>query len=125
MAEHKNERAAEGKPDDTLTKGEPMKKIRRRSRTGRRGAASRSAARSRGRAAPTPQGVAGGPRFAVDPFWPKPLKDNWIFGQVPGLTVDSRDHVWISHRPRTLLDDEKGAQKSPPATRCCTAPRRR
>ena len=71
---------------------------------------------------PEAQGVAGGPRFAVDPFWPKPLKDNWIFGQVSGIAVDSRDHVWITHRPRTLLDDEKGAQKSPPATRCCAAP---
>lgn len=69
-----------------------------------------------------PQGVSGGPRFAVDPFWPKTLKENWIFGHVSGLSVDSRDHVWITHRPRTLLDDEKGAQKSPPATRCCTAP---
>ena len=69
-----------------------------------------------------PQGVADGPRFVVDPFWPKPLKDNWIFGQVAGLSVDTRGHVWIAHRPATLVDDEKGAQKNPPATRCCTAP---
>ena len=69
-----------------------------------------------------PQGVPDGPKFVVDPFWPKPLKDNWIFGQVSGLTVDARDHVWITHRPATLLDDEKGAQKDPPANRCCTAP---
>jgi hypothetical protein len=68
-----------------------------------------------------PQGAPGGPQFMVDPFWPRPLKDNWIFGQVSGLSVDARGHVWITHRPRTLLDDEKGAEKSPPATRCCTA----
>ena len=69
-----------------------------------------------------PQGVPDGPKFVVDPFWPKPLKGNWIFGQVAGLSVDARDHVWIAHRPGTLLDDEKGALKDPPATRCCTAP---
>src|SRR5262245_54326467 len=70
---------------------------------------------------PEGQGAPGGPKFVVDPFWPKPLRDNWIFGQVAGLTVDSRDHVWVTHRPATLVDDEKGAQQNPPATRCCTA----
>ncbi len=68
----------------------------------------------------TPQGVDGGPKFVVDPFWPKPLKGNWIFGQMGGLAVDSRDHVWILHRPATLAADEKGAQQQPPLNRCCT-----
>ena len=68
----------------------------------------------------TPQGVEGGPRFVVDPFWPKPLKENWIIGQVAGLHVDSRDHVWILHRPNTLLADEKVA-KPDQARRCCAA----
>jgi len=66
-----------------------------------------------------PQGVAGGPKFAVDPFWPKPLKENWIFAQIAGLAVDSRDHVWVLHRPGTLLADEKGAMSAEPAARCC------
>lgn len=69
-----------------------------------------------------PQGAPDGPKFVVDPFWPQPLRDNWIFGQVAGLSVDTRDHVWITHRPRSLVDDEKGAQANPPTTRCCTAP---
>jgi DNA-binding beta-propeller fold protein YncE len=59
------------------------------------------------------------PRFKVDPFWPKPLPDNWIVGQVAGVAVDKNDHVWIIHRPGTLLDDEKEALKNPPASRCC------
>src|SRR5450830_59963 len=69
-----------------------------------------------------PAQVASGavPRYQVDPFWPKPLKDNWLFGHVSSVTVDSRDHIWVLHRPNTLLDDEKGAQKKPPANRCCT-----
>jgi DNA-binding beta-propeller fold protein YncE len=59
------------------------------------------------------------PQFQVEPFWPKPLPENWILGQVSGLAVDSNDHIWIVHRPRTLLDDEKGAMANPPATKCC------
>jgi DNA-binding beta-propeller fold protein YncE len=65
------------------------------------------------------QGGAKGPQFTVDPFWPKPLPDKWILGQVAGVAVDNQDNVWIIHRPATLLDDEKGAQKTPPETRCC------
>ena len=61
------------------------------------------------------------PKFEPDPFWPKPLPGNWILGQVAGIATDSQDNVWIIHRPATLLDDEKGAQKNPPETICCTA----
>ena len=60
-----------------------------------------------------------GPRYIVDPFWPKDLPDNWTLGQVGGIAVDNDNNVWIVHRPNTLLDDEKGAQKTPPETRCC------
>jgi DNA-binding beta-propeller fold protein YncE len=64
---------------------------------------------------------AGVPQFKVDPFWPKPLPGNWMLGQVAGIAVDKNDNIWIVHRPTTLLDDEKGAQKNPPETKCCTA----
>jgi hypothetical protein len=43
-----------------------------------------------------PDGVA---QFAVDPFWPQPLPNNWILGQVAGQSVDNDDNVWIIHRP--------------------------
>ncbi|MGE5638746.1 MAG: hypothetical protein ACM30H_01515 [Clostridia bacterium] len=59
------------------------------------------------------------PKFAVDPYWPKPLPENWILGQVAGIAVDRNDHVWIIHRPSTLVDDEKGALQNPPLTKCC------
>ena len=68
--------------------------------------------------APAAQGVPAGPKFAVDPYWPKPLKENRIFAQVAGLAIDSRDHVWVLHRPRTALPDEK--PKADPTVRCCT-----
>jgi len=66
-----------------------------------------------------PAAAADVPRFQVDPSWPKPLPDNWIAGQVAGVAVDKNDHVWIIHRPGTILDDEKEAMKTPPSARCC------
>ena len=65
--------------------------------------------------------AAGTPQFKVDPFWPKPLPGNWILGHVAGIAADKNDNIWIVHRPGSLLDDEKGAQKNPPETKCCTA----
>jgi hypothetical protein len=59
------------------------------------------------------------PKFAVDPFWPKPLPNRWILGQVSGVAVDSRDDVWIIQRPRTLSEDERGAALNPPRSECC------
>jgi glyoxylase-like metal-dependent hydrolase (beta-lactamase superfamily II) len=46
------------------------------------------------------------PTYAVDPFWPKPLPNHWIIGAVAGVAVDSRDHVWLTHRPSTLQPNE-------------------
>src|SRR6516165_7964547 len=46
------------------------------------------------------------PQFRVDPFWPKPLPNHWLVGAVAGVAVDSRDHVWITHRPSSLQPNE-------------------
>jgi DNA-binding beta-propeller fold protein YncE len=59
------------------------------------------------------------PSFAVDPFWPKPLPNNWIIGQVSGVTVDAQDHVWIVHRPSSLTPTDTGAAQDPPISACC------
>ena len=61
------------------------------------------------------------PQLQVDPFWPKPLPNNWILGQVSGVSVDSRGGVWIVQRPRSLSDRELGAQQNPRWSRCCVA----
>ena len=37
------------------------------------------------------------PMFAVDPLWPQPLPNHWLLGPTIGVTVDSRDHIWIVH----------------------------
>ena len=33
------------------------------------------------------------PQFLVDPFWPKPLPNNWLLGQVASVAVGPDDHV--------------------------------
>ena len=42
------------------------------------------------------------PRFVADPFWPKPLPNGWVTGEIGGTCVDSRDHVFIVTRRRHL-----------------------
>jgi hypothetical protein len=59
------------------------------------------------------------PAFRVDPYWPKPLPNNWIIGQVGGMAVDAQDNIWVFQRPRSLTDDEKGAALNPPRSKCC------
>src|SRR5882757_4203859 len=59
------------------------------------------------------------PEFKVDPFWPKPLPNNWLFGQIGGVAVDGQDHVWVVQRPGSLSEDERGATLNPPRSKCC------
>jgi DNA-binding beta-propeller fold protein YncE len=59
------------------------------------------------------------PRFEVDPMWPKPLPNHWVMGNVIGLGVDSRDHVWIVHRAASLERMELYATTKPPSATCC------
>src|SRR4029077_1992218 len=61
------------------------------------------------------------PMYKVDPFWPKPLPHKWIMQQVPTLTVDKDDHIWVFNRSRQIRPDENGAATTPPRTDCCIA----
>jgi DNA-binding beta-propeller fold protein YncE len=61
----------------------------------------------------------GVPRFEPDPYWPKPLPNNWMLGQVSGIYVDSHDHIWVTSRPRTLDNNDKYAALNPPQADCC------
>ena len=55
------------------------------------------------------------PHFEVDPFWPKPLTDNWVLGQVAGIDVDQHDRIWIVQRPGSLTGaDLRGNSPAPP-----------
>jgi hypothetical protein len=33
------------------------------------------------------------PQFQADPFWPKPLPNSWILGQVSGIATDKYDRI--------------------------------
>ena len=61
------------------------------------------------------------PEFRVDPDWPKPLPNAWIFGQVSGVAVDRHDQIWIVHRPRSLQERQVLAGREPPPAACCVA----
>ena len=49
------------------------------------------------------------PSFEVDPYWPRPLPNNWVTGSTIGLSVDAHDNVWTIHRPNTVEDNFKAA----------------
>jgi hypothetical protein len=69
-----------------------------------------------------PQALAqAAPQYKVDPFWPKQLPNNWIMGQVGGLTVDRENHIWVLQRPKSDTVDELGAEQTPPRSECCFA----
>jgi len=72
-------------------------------------------------AAQTPATVKNAPQLLVDPWWPKPLPNDWLLGQVAGVAVDSRGHVWIVQRPGSLSERERGAEQDPPLGKCCRA----
>jgi DNA-binding beta-propeller fold protein YncE len=61
-------------------------------------------------AAPSATEPSGTPRFQVDPFWARELPNNWMLGQVSGVAVDDRDHVWVLHRPGTLDARQRGEE---------------
>lgn len=39
---------------------------------------------------------SGVPRFEVDPSWPKPLPNNWTFGEFSGVAVDSKGNIYVA-----------------------------
>ncbi len=61
------------------------------------------------------------PQFQVEPFWPKPLPNNWILGQVSGIATDRFDRIWVVHRRDTLNERERAAEQNPPTAKCCVA----
>ncbi|HEY1269235.1 MAG TPA: two-component regulator propeller domain-containing protein [Candidatus Binatia bacterium] len=65
----------------------------------------------RGQAAPQSS------QFKVDPFWPKPLPNDWVTGNVGGTCVDKNDHVFIVSRtadPTNLTPAEKEVGRAAP-----------
>ena len=65
--------------------------------------------------------TGGVPQFQYDPTWPKqPFPNKWLIGDAVGVSVDSKDHIWIVHRTRKLLHGyEDQAMYDPPEADCC------
>jgi hypothetical protein len=59
------------------------------------------------------------PHFEYDETFPKPLPNHWTTGTVVGISVDTRQHVWIVHRAPTLRPDELHGEANPPLGECC------
>ena len=37
-------------------------------------------------------------RFAIDPYWPKPLPEKWIIGRTGSICSDAHDHLVVTNR---------------------------
>src|SRR5688572_13795458 len=62
------------------------------------------------------------PTFKVDPTWPQEMPNHWIMGAVTGVFVDSKQHVWVTHLPETLTEEELYEEQKPlPMGTCCKA----
>src|ERR1700729_487578 len=57
------------------------------------------------------------PKFEVEPMWPKPLPNHWVMGNVIGVSVDSKDHIWIIHRQGSLEAMELYGVANPPGAK--------
>jgi len=71
-----------------------------------------------------PGSSSGIPQYRVDPAFPKPLPEEGgvqlVVGQVAGIAVEEKNgHVWIVHRPSSLLPDEIDKSGKPVTHRCC------
>lgn len=67
-----------------------------------------------------PQVAAAVPRFEPDPLFFQNLPNRWTTGMVGGIAVDTRDHVWVLHRPASISEGERAAAMTPPQALCCT-----
>jgi DNA-binding beta-propeller fold protein YncE len=65
------------------------------------------------------QAILKPPTFELDPTWPT-MPNNWVLGEVSSIAVDSRDHIWVLHRPRSI-PAEKRANAAPPVLEFDTA----
>jgi DNA-binding beta-propeller fold protein YncE len=53
------------------------------------------------------------PRFDIDPWWPKPLPEGWITGQLACVCVDRNDHVLIVNRGDITEEEKETCLRAP------------
>jgi DNA-binding beta-propeller fold protein YncE len=68
--------------------------------------------------------AARAPSFQVDPLWPKPLPNHWLYGSITGVVLDPQDHIWIVHRGADSLNarTEMSAATNPKTAEECCVP---
>jgi sugar lactone lactonase YvrE len=49
------------------------------------------------------------PKLEVDPNWPKPLPNGWVYGQVSSAAGDADGNIWVLHRPSGVRPNQKSA----------------
>jgi hypothetical protein len=62
------------------------------------------------------------PKFEVDPYWPKPIPNQWVYGTVIGVATDANDNVYIVHRADGVAGGEAAANPvggEAPQAECC------
>ena len=60
------------------------------------------------------------PQFQFDPSWPKqPFPNYEVIGNVIGLAIDAKEHIWVLHRPQMVTEQEQGAAFGLPEALCC------
>jgi NHL repeat len=60
------------------------------------------------------------PQFVFDPTWPKqPFPNYEILGNVIGLAIDAKEHIWVLHRPQMVTEQEQGAAFGNAEAICC------
>ena len=65
--------------------------------------------------------AARAPTFKIDPSWPLEMPNKWILGAVTGVFVDAKQHIWVTHLPETLTEEETSVEQKPPIGTCCVA----
>src|SRR5688500_10974549 len=58
----------------------------------------------------------GVPTFEYDPFWPKPLPDRWVTGNVKSVCIDAADHVFSLNLGNLNQYEQKNARAAPLVT---------
>jgi len=58
-------------------------------------------------------------RFDLDPDFPRPFAENWVYGSMTGIAIDGRGHVWVTHAQGMATAAAHGAAQDPPVSTCC------
>lgn len=53
------------------------------------------------------------PSFQIDPWWPKPLPEGWITGQLACVHVDHKDRVWVVNRGDITEEEKETCIRAP------------